>query len=796
MKCGLPFGGGPGICYNESSADLIIHHLKEWSMCKSQQSGPSPARIFCVILLALGLAMASGTALADGCVDYRRHMRLVGPYSGGETVTLIAGVGDWGVYADGEGSLHSINLAGPTPGPRFDSLDLGGEILDLEAAQDHFLLATVDGVGLVVVSLGDGVLAVEGSLAFPATADHLAVDGSLAVVHLQPRTVVLIDWSDPSAPVERGRALLDGSWISAVGLRGDDVFVAGPDLGYLPALWRLDFGDPANPVVAGQWVVMPDPGDGESQIEDILPTEDRIYLSYQRIIRYSPMALELRMVLITTPPDGSFTPGICPAVEVGPGEAANLQKQGDEVYQFGNRLAVFGVDDPANPVSQGRVPLPGSVGSGVVGWGLAFAACGDEGLWGLGMGDHTRVQAEVVYEDALSLNGLARMGNAVFGVGAAVDYPYSGYLELFALDATDPSAPVTLGRYVDPRTFPPVYQHLQVHDGVLYAEGAESLGVFDVSDPTVPQLVAEYPALGGYDPVLFLGEHLFKISILNRLDVHDAADPLQIFLLAQGVLENVVSMAGRDNLLVVCRNESGPRLEIYDVADPIAPVLLGSLTLDGYYDQLRVLGDQLFAQPLGGPISVYDLGDPSAPVFLSDIPAVGPLRDLHKEGDFLYLTLRSVGLQVVDMQHPTAPVILGGVTADGGWPSLVWVQGQPLFSENTALMAAAPACRPSAVGDGPAVPPVGLLVQAHPNPFNPQVNLRVSLPAAGLARVGIVDVRGRRVRQLVSEVLPAGTLDLQWNGRNDQGRNLPSGTYFVQVRGNGFSSAGKITLLR
>jgi hypothetical protein len=41
-----------------------------------------------------------------------------------------------------------------------------------------------------------------------------------------------------------------------------------------------------------------------------------------------------------------------------------------------------------------------------------------------------------------------------------------------------------------------------------------------------------------------------------------------------------------------------------------------------------------------------------------------------------------------------------------------------------------------------------------------------------------------------------GTNPIQWNGKQDSGRDAPSGVYFVKLRGEGWTAMRQVVLLR
>jgi len=89
------------------------------------------------------------------------------------------------------------------------------------------------------------------------------------------------------------------------------------------------------------------------------------------------------------------------------------------------------------------------------------------------------------------------------------------------------------------------------------------------------------------------------------------------------------------------------------------------------------------------------------------------------------------------------------------------------------------------------------LLPNAPNPFNPTTTLTCALPGTGPVRLRIYDVGGRLVRQLIAdETLPAGRHDVVWNGRDDSGRAVASGSYYARLEAGGAVRTRVMTLIR
>ncbi len=85
---------------------------------------------------------------------------------------------------------------------------------------------------------------------------------------------------------------------------------------------------------------------------------------------------------------------------------------------------------------------------------------------------------------------------------------------------------------------------------------------------------------------------------------------------------------------------------------------------------------------------------------------------------------------------------------------------------------------------------------AHPNPFNPKTTIRFSLAAPGRASLRVYDLAGRRMATLLDGLAAAGAQSIDWNGRDDAGRQLASGVYLLRFKAAGTSEESKLVLLK
>jgi len=94
------------------------------------------------------------------------------------------------------------------------------------------------------------------------------------------------------------------------------------------------------------------------------------------------------------------------------------------------------------------------------------------------------------------------------------------------------------------------------------------------------------------------------------------------------------------------------------------------------------------------------------------------------------------------------------------------------------------------------IPTEFALNQNYPNPFNPETNISFSLPKEQNVSLVVFNLLGQQVRTLVNTSLSAGIHTSTWDGRNDEGANVPSGIYFYRLNTSEFSQTNKMVMVR
>jgi len=173
------------------------------------------------------------------------------------------------------------------------------------------------------------------------------------------------------------------------------------------------------------------------------------------------------------------------------------------------------------------------------------------------------------------------------------------------------------------------------------------------------------------------------------------------------------------------------------------------------------------------------------PIAFGEVPTSPVVADLEGVGDLeLIVGLNDGHVYVFELPESDGGEVLWGMAGyDAARTSHVPTDGDAF-------------ARGQGQSDEPGLAQNASSVRVSPNPFNPAVEIRYGVEMTSDVNLEIFDVGGRRVRRLLDEVRPPGAHALFWDGRDDVGKVLPTGIYFLRIHVGDSSRSVRLVLAK
>ena len=88
------------------------------------------------------------------------------------------------------------------------------------------------------------------------------------------------------------------------------------------------------------------------------------------------------------------------------------------------------------------------------------------------------------------------------------------------------------------------------------------------------------------------------------------------------------------------------------------------------------------------------------------------------------------------------------------------------------------------------------LHQNFPNPFNPSTTIRYEISNSSHIKLTIYNLNGKIIRNLLNQNEIAGSRSILWNGEDNFGIKVSSGTYIYSIETGDYSEVRKMVLLK
>jgi hypothetical protein len=308
--------------------------------------------------------------------------------------------------------------------------------------------------------------------------------------------------------------------------------------------------------------------------------------------------------------------------------------------------------------------------------GLACLPAPAGALITVGSLDLSNPGTAIVVEDGLAYVGI--YGVLGFGIGGLV-----------IADVSDPSAPVEIGAieyasYSRSITIRDLvveggFAYLAIEKTPVYPADPRtgSLWIVDVSDPTAPVEIGAFEVplatrgIAVVDNLAYLTVLAYlpfpvpfpppeiEPSGMRVIDVANPSAPVQVGSIELSGSPNDIEVVG--DLAYIADYLAG--LRTIDVSDPTAPVGIDLAASYGRPFSLTVVDGLAYLANPGshgrGGLSVFDLSDPRAPIEIGVLQLPYGASDVAVEGGLAYVAAADLGLQAIDVSNPEAPVALG-----------------------------------------------------------------------------------------------------------------------------------------
>lgn len=470
-------------------------------------------------------------------------------------------------------------------------------------------------------------------------ANDIVVHNGLAYIANGLGGLLILDVSDPKAITPVG-SLHTGTRVLAVGLVDGHAYLGS----YLSdGLIVVDVEDPSKPWATG---TVDFEGDGEDMALDgstmYVAAGDAGLLVFDVSNPGSP-------VEIGALPNSN---GMTWAVDVE--FVDGLLYLGQDFYypQDNNGLKVVDVSDPTAPSVVGEFELQsGAIAMGIAG-GVAYVNDDFLGFSLVDVSEPTKPTLIKTDHDFDNVNGIAIDGDVAY---------FWVYGDLLVLDVSEPASPKQIGAIDGLGSVLDAW----IEGGVAYL-GLGDFGTrtLDVSDPTMPAALGEYAPPAGPDAIKVEGGFAYIADDWGGFKVVSLANPALPAVVSQIDTNGVARDVHVAGPLAYVASSTG--LQVIDVADPFAPVLIGSASTQlGAFEVTVGDGAAYAALYDGSPptytIAVFDVSMPTAPQLIATKSLLGFARDLALDDGILYVAEDSKGLQTIDVTDPANPISLGNL---------------------------------------------------------------------------------------------------------------------------------------
>lgn len=516
------------------------------------------------------------------------------------------------------------------------------------------------GIYLMVAQIrAEGEIAILAELELPDIVAEIEVRDGIAYIAASSSGLILVDVTEPASPMIVSRLDTPGNALR-VALDGDIALIAD----HRGGLRLVDIRDTDHPREISSM-------DFSRPVDEAVPIGGYAYVATSSMIR---------IIDISRPSDpvsvGSFQPNTI----------VNVITIHDELALIGTSyrgLQIYDATHPTDPVWLGEY-------NNFEDEYEAIAVHGDHvflgplGVGALDISDPTN-PVRTTYRSTGSTGNYAR-GLAMIGDLLVAANEGDG---LLVFDFSSGQYLAEMESYDVPRRG----NAIAVSGSTVYLgselEGGDGIRAFDIDRPSKPVLLGSTLDLDratGFRDLVAVGDHLYSVWPLTVIDVSDPATPTPAAYFDEQPA--AIEVAAGHLFTTSLPWYEASDLRIYNLTDPVAPLLIGSALVPGVSMDLAVDGDLVFVvsrdglDDSDGGLYIFDVNTITEPTLIGSLQTPVYANAIAVE-DALVFIADQWDLRVVDVSNPSLPFQVGVIRLEGEWPKAIDVA----VSDGVALVA-------------------------------------------------------------------------------------------------------------
>ncbi len=333
---------------------------------------------------------------------------------------------------------------------------------------------------------------------------------------------------------------------------------------------------------------------------------------------------------------------------------------------------------------------------------------------------------------------------------------------------------------------------VEIVGDLAFVSGALFWQILDISDPLNPTALTQPWTLPDGPEQLFIHNEQLVLIAPGWAKIYDISDLDNIQLSSTTDLDYWLSAEMDGELLYLGGGYGNYGVDIYSTSSGDLQYQ-GSLDLPNDAMDLAVKDGLLMASVGTYSHQFFDVSDIGNPLFVSE-SITWTAGKAHFVDDGVLIN-DDYSLRFYNTDDSLSLDILGSFWFKGMQDFQVMPNGRILVWGGGKMQVAVPPCcwtDPSLKQQSELKP----VITVSPNPFNPQTTLEFHLPRPGFCSLEIYDLRGRLVESLWAGNRGAGDQYFLWQGRDEEGKAVPSGVYFARLVYEGAVENRKIVLLK